>query len=88
MAIYVNGSPQPKRLSVGCRLPAVAGRQKRTMAEITEASKPPNRDPAKSKPCGNSCISWDKTCHKQADAYRSSPLTESATVGSGSRNEQ
>ena len=24
----------------------------------------PNCNPAKSKPCGNSCISLDKTCHK------------------------
>ncbi len=24
----------------------------------------PKCDPAKSKPCGNSCISLDKTCHK------------------------
>ena len=24
----------------------------------------PNCNPAKSKPCGNSCISLNKTCHK------------------------
>jgi hypothetical protein len=29
-----------------------------------EAAKHPNCNPAKSKPCGNSCISLDKTCHK------------------------
>jgi hypothetical protein len=27
-------------------------------------AKKPNCNPAKSKPCGNSCISLDKTCHK------------------------
>jgi hypothetical protein len=29
----------------------------------SEAAKP-HCNPAKSKPCGNSCISLDKTCHK------------------------
>jgi hypothetical protein len=29
-----------------------------------EPAKHPNCNPAKSKPCGNSCISLDKTCHK------------------------
>jgi hypothetical protein len=30
----------------------------------SEATKQPNCNPARSKPCGNSCISLDKTCHK------------------------
>jgi hypothetical protein len=30
----------------------------------SEAATSPNCNPAKSKPCGNSCISLDKTCHK------------------------
>ena len=35
---------------------------------LSDASKTsgthPNCNPAKSKPCGNSCISLNKTCHK------------------------
>ena len=30
----------------------------------TAAGNHPNCTPGKSKPCGNSCISLDKTCHK------------------------
>jgi len=33
-------------------------------AKPAETAQHPNCNPAKSKPCGNSCISLDKTCHK------------------------
>jgi hypothetical protein len=42
----------------------MAGPARQTFMSSCLSGKHPNCTPGKSKPCGNSCISLDKVCHK------------------------
>ena len=62
-------NPQQQRMTeCNAKAAGMAGDARKTFMSSCLSNKPsaghPNCNPAKSKPCGNSCISLDKTCHK------------------------
>ena len=62
-------NPQQQRMAeCNTKAAGMTGDARQKFMSSCLSSKPteghPNCNPAKSKPCGKSCISLDKTCHK------------------------
>ena len=65
-----DNSQQQRMADCNAKAASMTGEARKSFMSSCLSNKPaetathPNCNPAKSKPCGNSCISLDKTCHK------------------------
>jgi psiF repeat len=57
-------SQQERMKDCNAQASGMTGAARQTFMSSCLAGTHPNCTPGKSKPCGNSCISLDKTCHK------------------------
>lgn len=57
-------SQQDRMKDCNAQATGMTGDARKTFMSSCLAGTHPNCNPAKSKPCGNSCIALSKTCHK------------------------
>ena len=57
-------SQQERMKDCNAQASGMTGDARKTFMSSCLSGTHPNCTPGKSKPCGNSCISLDKTCHK------------------------
>jgi hypothetical protein len=63
-SLAADNSQQQRMKDCSAQAAGMAGSARQTFMSSCLKGEHPNCTPGKSKPCGNSCISLDKVCHK------------------------